>query len=66
MGTQLLTFAKEKQSRLSLSVFEKNEKAVVFYEKQGFQVEKRDIDLATGQGQIWMSYDKMETNGGLK
>lgn len=64
VGTQLLTFAKEKHSTLSLSVFEKNEKAITFYEKQCFRVEKRDVDLATGQGQIWMSYDKMETNGG--
>lgn len=64
VGTQVLTFAKERQSRLTLSVFEKNEKAIAFYEKQGFQVEKRDIDSATGQGQIWMTYDTIDKNGG--
>lgn len=63
VGSQLLSFAKEKRSPLSLSVFEKNEKAITFYEKQGFQVVKRDMDPATGQGQVWMSYEKIDKNG---
>ncbi|MBF8970452.1 GNAT family N-acetyltransferase [Streptococcus sp. NLN76] len=55
VGTQLLTFAKEKQSPLTLSIFEKNKKAIAFYEKQGFRVEKREIDAATGEEQFWMT-----------
>jgi putative acetyltransferase len=51
VGKQLITFAKSQSTdKLYLWVFEENQKAIRFYERENFTlVEKRDIDKADNE-----------------
>ena len=49
IGTQLLNLAKQLCSSLTLQVYEKNQSALRFYFKEGFQIKKKQMDSETGQ-----------------
>ena len=56
LGKRLLDYVKEKQSRLTLHVYRKNERAVRFYEREGFVVTARHTDPATGEEEFEMEW----------
>lgn len=58
IGRKLINFCKEKYDKLTLSVYEKNIDAVLFYVSLGFVNEKIQIDEANGEKEYVMKWDK--------
>ena len=45
----LLNFVKDRRSKLSLNVYQKNTKAIDFYQREGFTIQCEGLDEATGE-----------------
>ena len=58
IGKRLLDFVKEKQKKLTLHVYCKNDRAVRFYEREGFVVTARRRDEATGEDEYVMEWTR--------
>ena len=56
IGKALLDFIKEKKQELTLNVYQKNERAVRFYEREGFQIIDRSIDKNTAEKEYLMRW----------
>ena len=55
-GKALLDFIKEKKQELTLNVYQKNVRAVRFYERQGFQIIDRYMDKNTDEKEYLMRW----------
>lgn len=56
IGKQLLDFVKNKKRKISLNVYQKNIRAVHFYQREGFKIDHEGIDEDTNEkdyGMIW-------------
>ena len=58
IGTALLNKAKEAKEELTLNVYEKNRKAIKFYEKNGFKIVKEAVDKETNEKEFRMIWNK--------
>ncbi len=58
IGKQLLDFTKQLHPSLSLSVYQKNQKAVSFYLREGFSVFSQSLDEATNEREYTMIWNK--------
>lgn len=58
IGKQLLAYVKEKKSNISLSVYQKNARAVSFYRREGFQVQSENVDDSTSEKEFIMVWSK--------
>ncbi|MFA9464859.1 MAG: GNAT family N-acetyltransferase [Velocimicrobium sp.] len=58
MGKQLLEKAKEFYPKLSLTVYQKNTKAVNFYQREQFTIKQEQIDENTGEIEYFMVWSK--------
>ncbi len=58
IGTELIGYVKSKRESLSLKVFEKNNRAVSFYEKAGFTVQQTSVDENTNEAEYIMSWHR--------
>ena len=58
IGTQLLNFVKERKEELSLRVYQKNENAIRFYQREAFQVQEEGIDEDTKEKEYLMIWKK--------
>lgn len=58
VGGGLLIFCQKKHRELSLEVYEKNARAVRFYEKHGFQIAERHMDDPAGALAYRMAWEK--------
>lgn len=58
LGTKLVTRAKQIKLPLTLSVYQKNERAVNFYKTQGFLIVKQGVDTDTNEVEFTMQADK--------
>lgn len=56
IGKALLDFVKEKKQELTLNVYRKNERAVRFYEREGFQITDRTVDKSTDEKEYLMKW----------
>lgn len=56
IGKALLDFVKEKKQELTLNVYRKNERAVRFYEREGFQIIDRTVDKSTDEKEYLMKW----------
>ena len=56
IGTKLLQECKKRYSTLTLSVYEKNQQAIRFYQKEGFYVKEKRIDQQTQQREWVMEW----------
>lgn len=54
IGKQLLEYAKQIHGTLSLSVYQKNERAVAFYLREGFSMQFESVDEDTGETEYTM------------
>ena len=66
-GKALLDYVKEIKKKLTLHVYVKNEKAVRFYQREGFQILKKMTDDATGEEEClmaWRTYTPMKHERG--
>ena len=58
IGKHLLQCAKQNHDSLSLHVYLKNERAVRFYEKEGFHIAGKQTDIETGEQEYLMEWKK--------
>lgn len=58
IGTKLLNYAKLKKESLNLSVYEKNNRAIHFYTREGFKIIKENLDTETNEKELFMSWEK--------
>ena len=54
IGTALLDLAKKGRSALTLRVYQKNERAVKFYLRNGFRIREEGLDEGTGEKEYEM------------
>lgn len=58
IGKFLLDYAKSKKKRLLLNVYQKNARAISFYQKEGFDIQCSDLDEATGEKEYVMVWEQ--------
>lgn len=49
IGKLLLDFVKNRKTDLQLNVYQKNERAIHFYQREGFEIQCEGLDEATGE-----------------
>ena len=54
IGKLLLNHAKGRKSALRLNVYQKNMRAIRFYQREGFQIQREGLDAATGEPEYEM------------
>lgn len=59
IGKQLLEHAKCVKSRLSLHVYQKNTRAIRFYQREQFVIQAESVDESTGQKEYVMAWKKI-------
>ena len=57
-GKELLNFAKQSYDSLSLGVYQKNERAVSFYFREGFAVQSEQLDEDAGEMEYTMIWKR--------
>ena len=58
IGKQLLNYAKEIKSSMSLSVYQKNTRAIFFYQREQFVIQSENIDDSTNEKELIMTWSK--------
>ncbi|WP_018885441.1 GNAT family N-acetyltransferase [Paenibacillus massiliensis] len=58
IGRELLNYAKSIKTELSLSVYQKNERAIKFYQRESFIIEAEKIDENTGEQEFLMLWER--------
>lgn len=58
IGKQLLNYAKEMKSTMSLSVYQKNTRAIFFYQREQFVIQSENIDDSTNEKEFIMIWSK--------
>ena len=56
IGKILLNRAKDKRNKLFLNVYQKNTRAISFYQREGFEVQHSGLDEATGEKEYVMAW----------
>ena len=57
-GKILLNYVKEKIKTLFLNVYQKNIRAISFYQREGFEIRRNGIDEATGERDYVMVWQR--------
>lgn len=57
IGKQLLNYIKQIYTILSLNVYQQNERAIKFYQQEGFSIISEDVEENTGQVEYTMSWN---------
>ena len=58
VGRALLEYAKSRKPRLTLSVYQKNERALAFYQREQFTVQSEGIDEDTNEAELQMLWSR--------
>ena len=58
IGKQLLNYAKEIKSSMRLSVYQKNTRAITFYQREQFVIRSENIDDSTNEKEFIMIWNK--------
>lgn len=56
IGKRLLDFVKTKKTKLRLNVYQKNMRAIRFYQREGFKILREGMDEATGEKDYEMTW----------
>ena len=56
IGKLLLDYIKDKKDRLQLKVYQKNVRAMSFYQREGFTIQSEEMDEFTGEKEYVMNY----------
>lgn len=54
IGKQLLDYVKKIKPQISLSVYQKNNKAISFYQREHFMIQEESMDDDTGEKELFM------------
>ena len=58
IGKILLNYVKGKRNNLLLNVYQKNARAISFYQREGFEIQCNGIDKATGERDYAMAWQR--------
>ena len=58
IGKQLLNYVKKIKSIMSLSVYQKNTRAITFYQREQFVIRSENIDDSTNEKEFIMTWSK--------
>lgn len=58
IGKQLLDYVKSKKEHLSLTVYKKNERAILFYQREDFLIQSQQTEEHTDEIEYQMSWTK--------
>ena len=58
IGKLLLEYIKNKKVRLRLNVYQKNTRAISFYQREGFDIQCEGLDEATGEKEYTMLWQQ--------
>ena len=58
IGKILLNYVKGKRNNLLLNVYQKNARAISFYQREGFEIQCNGIDEATGERDYAMAWQR--------
>ncbi len=58
IGKLLLDFVKDRKEKLCLNVYQKNTRAMQFYQREGFKIHCEGLDEATGEKDYVMTWEK--------
>ena len=56
IGARLLNYIKNNRDKLSLSVYQKNSRAISFYKREGFEIQHSGLDEVTGEKDYVMTW----------
>ena len=56
IGKLLMNYVKNKRTKLLLNVYQKNIRAVSFYQREGFEIQCEGLDEATGEKEYTMQW----------
>ena len=56
IGKLLLNYVKNRKSELSLNVYQKNMRAISFYQREGFEIQGEGLEQATGEKEYRMKW----------
>lgn len=56
-GKLLLDFVKNRKAKLSLNVYQKNTRAIHFYQREGFAIRCEGVDEATSEKEYVMTWE---------
>ena len=57
IGKALLDYIKDKKARLQLNVYQKNVRAMSFYQREGFIIQSEGMDEFTGEKEYMMNWE---------
>ena len=57
IGKMLLDYIKDKKDRLQLKVYQKNVRAMSFYQREGFTIQSEEMDEFTGEKEYVMNWE---------
>ena len=57
IGEMLLDYIKDKKDRLQLKVYQKNVRAMSFYQREGFTIQSESMDEFTGEKEYVMNWE---------
>ena len=57
IGTQLLNYVKNIKPALSLNVYQKNTRAIAFYQREHFIIQSENIDTDTNENELTMVWE---------
>ena len=58
IGKLLLNFVKEKKTKLYLNVYQKNTRAIHFYQREGFEIQREGLDEVTREKDYVMVWQR--------
>ena len=58
IGKILLNYVKGKRNKLILNVYQKNTRAISFYQREGFEIQYSGLDEATGEKDYVMEWQQ--------
>ena len=58
IGKILLNYVKGKRNKLILNVYQKNTRAISFYQREGFEIQHSGLDEATGEKDYVMAWQQ--------
>lgn len=62
IGKILLNYVKGKRNKLILNVYQKNTRAISFYQREGFEIQYSGLDEVTGEKDYVMAWERTSSS----
>lgn len=62
IGRRLMDYMKRRKAMLTLNVYQRNLRAIRFYLREGFKIQREGLDAPTGEGEYVMAWQRSRTD----